>query len=40
MNRADFHKLTEIRMKEAKVLLDRKCYEVPTTSLVMPWSAR
>ncbi len=27
MNRADFHKLTEIRMKEAKVLLDRKCYE-------------
>ena len=27
MNRADFHKLTEIRMKEAKVLLDRKCHE-------------
>lgn len=27
MNRADFHKLTEIRLKEAKVLLDRKCYE-------------
>lgn len=27
MNRADFHKLTEIRIKEAKVLLDRKCYE-------------
>jgi len=27
MNRADFHKLTEIRMKETKVLLDRKCYE-------------
>ena len=26
MNRADFHKLTEIRIKEAKVLLDRKCY--------------
>jgi HEPN domain-containing protein len=27
MNRADFHKLTEIRIKEAKILLDRKCYE-------------
>src|SRR5439155_18484686 len=27
MNRADFHKLTEIRMREAKVLLARKCYE-------------
>jgi HEPN domain-containing protein len=27
MNRADFHKLSEIRLKEAKVLLDRKCYE-------------
>jgi HEPN domain-containing protein len=27
MNRADFHKLTEIRIKEAKVLLDRKSYE-------------
>jgi HEPN domain-containing protein len=27
MNRADFHKLTETRIKEAKVLLDRKCYE-------------
>ena len=27
MNRADFHKLTDIRMKEAKILLDRKCYE-------------
>src|SRR5712691_3706648 len=27
MNRADFHKLTELRIKEAKVLLDRKCYE-------------
>ena len=27
MNRADFHKLAEIRMREAKVLLDRKCYE-------------
>ena len=27
MNSADFHKLTEIRIKEAKVLLDRKCYE-------------
>jgi HEPN domain-containing protein len=27
MNRADFHKLTEIRMKEARILLDRKCYE-------------
>jgi len=27
MNRADFHKLTEIRMKEARVLLDHKCYE-------------
>src|SRR5205807_5441492 len=27
MNRADFHKLTEIRMREAKVLLDRKCDE-------------
>ena len=27
MNRADFRKLTEIRIKEAKVLLDRKCYE-------------
>ena len=27
MNRADFHKLTDIRIKEAKVLLDRKCYE-------------
>ena len=27
MNRSDFHKLTEIRMKEAKVLLDNKCYE-------------
>lgn len=27
MNRADFHKLAEIRIKEAKVLLDRKCYE-------------
>jgi len=27
MNRTDFHKLTEIRIKEAKALLDRKCYE-------------
>lgn len=27
MNRADFHKLTEIRIKEAKVLLDHKCHE-------------
>jgi hypothetical protein len=27
MNRTDFHKLAEIRIKEAKVLLDRKCYE-------------
>jgi HEPN domain-containing protein len=27
MNRSDFHRLTEIRIKEAKVLLDRKCYE-------------
>jgi len=27
MNRSDFHKLTEIRIKEAKVLLDRRCYE-------------
>jgi hypothetical protein len=27
VNRADFHKLTEIRIREAKVLLDRKCYE-------------
>jgi len=27
MNRADFQKLTEIRIREAKVLLDRKCYE-------------
>ena len=27
MNRTDFHKLTEIRIKEAKLLLDRKCYE-------------
>jgi HEPN domain-containing protein len=26
MNRADFHKLAEIRIKEARVLLDRKCY--------------
>ena len=27
MNRADFHKLAEIRIKEAKLLLDRKCFE-------------
>lgn len=27
MNRTDFHKLAETRLKEAKVLLDRKCYE-------------
>lgn len=27
MNRSDFHKLTEIRIKEAKVLLASKCYE-------------
>jgi HEPN domain-containing protein len=27
MNRSDFHNLTEIRIKEAKILLDRKCYE-------------
>lgn len=27
MNRTDFHKLTEIRIKEAKLLLDRKCYQ-------------
>lgn len=27
MNRTDFHKLAEIRIKEAKILLDRKCYE-------------
>ena len=27
MNRADFHKLVEIRIKEARILLDRKCYE-------------
>ncbi|MGZ8842989.1 MAG: HEPN domain-containing protein [Pyrinomonadaceae bacterium] len=27
MNRTDFHKLAEIRIREAKVLLDRKCYE-------------
>src|SRR5213592_3975425 len=27
MNRADFHKLTEIRIKEAKVLLDNACFE-------------
>ena len=27
MNRADFQKLTEIRIRETKILLDRKCYE-------------
>jgi HEPN domain-containing protein len=27
MNRSDFHKLSEIRIKEAKVLLDLKLYE-------------
>lgn len=27
MNRTDFHKLTEIRIREARILLDRKCYE-------------
>ena len=27
MNRTDFHKLTEIRLKETKLLLDRKCYQ-------------
>jgi HEPN domain-containing protein len=27
MNRADFQKLTELRLSEAKVLLDSKCYE-------------
>jgi len=27
MHRADFHKLADIRIKEAKVLLDRQCYE-------------
>jgi HEPN domain-containing protein len=27
MNPADFHKLAEIRIREAKILLDRKCYE-------------
>jgi HEPN domain-containing protein len=27
MNRTDFHKLAEIRIREAKVLLDHKCYE-------------
>lgn len=26
MNRTDFHKLAEIRIKEAKILLDRKSY--------------
>jgi len=27
MNRSDFQKLTEIRMKEAKVLLSNACFE-------------
>ena len=27
MNRSDFQKLAEIRIKEAKVLLDNKCFE-------------
>jgi HEPN domain-containing protein len=27
MNRADFQKLAELRLAEAKVLLDSKCYE-------------
>jgi HEPN domain-containing protein len=27
MNRADFKKLVELRVKEAKILLDNKCYE-------------
>src|ERR1700686_671115 len=27
MNCADFHKLAAIRIKEARVLLDRKCYQ-------------
>ena len=26
MNRTDFHKLAEIRIKDAKTLLDRRCY--------------
>ena len=36
MNRTDFHKLTEIRIKEAKALLDRKCYEGAYYWLAMP----
>src|SRR3954464_13012587 len=27
MNRTDFKKLVELRVKEAKILLDNKCYE-------------
>ncbi len=27
MNRADFQKLARLRLKEAKILLDNKCYE-------------